>query len=54
MEALHIIKEFILERNHINVIVVRPLVSVQALQFIEEFILERNHINVMYVVRPLR
>ena len=46
------IGEFILERNHINVMcVAMPLVKLQALQFIRDFILERNHINVIYVAR---
>ncbi|KAB0340013.1 hypothetical protein FD755_024818, partial [Muntiacus reevesi] len=43
--------EFILERNHINVMyVAKALVKLQALQFIREFILERSHINVIYFI----
>ena len=46
------IGEFILERNHVNVVcVARPSVKLQDLQFIREFILERNHINVIFVAR---
>ena len=41
------IREFILERNHVNVMYVdRPLVEIQSFQFIREFILERNVTNV--------
>ena len=48
------IREFILERNHINVMyVARALIRLQNLDFIREFILERNLINVMCVARRL-
>ena len=51
MTNLKTIREFILERNHINVMcVARHLVVLEALLFIREFILERNHINEVYVV----
>ena len=49
------IREFILERNHINVMyVARLLIRLQNLDFIGDFILERNHINVMYVAKAFR
>ena len=52
LQNLDVIREFILERNHINVkCVAMPLITLQALQFIGEFILERNHIIVVYVAR---
>ena len=44
------IREFILERNHINVMsVARRSFVLETLVFIREFILERNHINKVYV-----
>ena len=47
-QHLQFIREFILERNHINVIyVASALFEMHTLGFIREFILERNHINVM-------
>ena len=54
VQNLQFIREFTLERNHINVMyVAKPLVKLHTLQFIAEFILERNYINVMYVASPL-
>ena len=51
---MEFIREFMLERNPINVMyVARPLVQMPSLQFIREFILERNHVNVTYVARPV-
>ena len=48
------IGEFILERNHINVMYVgRPLIKLQTIQFVREFILERNLTNVMNVTKLL-
>ena len=50
IHTFNIIGEFILERNHINVMCVeRPLVEKQGVQFIRPFILEQNHIHVKYV-----
>ena len=50
IHTFSIIGEFILEKNHINVMCVeRPLVEKQGVQFIRPFILERNHIHVKYV-----
>ena len=47
---MQFIREFILERNHINVLyVARCLFVLETLLFIREFILERNHINEVYV-----
>ena len=52
--TLQFIREFIPERNHVNVIsVARVLVILENLQFIEEVILERNHVNVISVASPL-
>ena len=49
---MQFIREFILERNHINVMcVARHLVVLDTLLVIGEFILERNHIIVVYVAR---
>ena len=54
LQTLQFIREFTLERSHINVIYVARLSEqVQMLLFIKEFILERNHINVMCVARHL-
>ena len=51
---LRFIGEFILERNHINVMCVdSALLKMHTLEFIWEFMLERNRINVMYVAKPL-
>ena len=51
---LRVIGEFILERNHINMVCVAgALLKIHNLEFIWEFMLERNHINVMYVAKPL-
>ena len=51
---LRFIGEFILERNHINVMCVdSALLKMHNLEFIWEFMLERNRINVMYVVKSL-
>ena len=53
-ETLHFIREFILERNCVNVLCVADaLLETHSLEFIREFILERNHINVISVARPL-
>ena len=53
-QHLQFIGEFILERNHINVIYVAgALLEMHTLGFIGEFILERNHINVMFVASAL-
>ena len=50
MTNLKTIREFILERNHINVLyVARCLFVLETLLFIREFIVERNHINEVYV-----
>ena len=44
------IREFILERNHINVLyVARCLFVLETLLFIREFIVKRKHINELYV-----
>ena len=52
---MNFIREFILERNHINVMcVARCLVILETLLFIREFILERNHIIVVYVAFSVR
>ena len=49
---LQFIGEFILERNHINVMfVASALLKMRALEFFREFILERNHVIVVYVPR---
>ena len=46
------IGEFILERNHTNVMcVARHLVVMETLLFIGEFILESNHVIMVYVPR---
>ena len=51
---MQFIGEFILERNHINVIYVAgALLEMHTLGFIGEFILERNHVNVICVARLL-
>ena len=51
---LRVIGEFILERNHINMVCVAgALLKIHNLEFIWEFMLERNHINVMYVAKTL-
>ena len=50
VKGLYFIREYIPERNHINVMCVeRPLVKKQGVQFIRPFILERNRIHVKYV-----
>ena len=50
IHTYNIIGEFILARNHINVMCVeRPLVEKQGVQFIRPFIVERNHIHLKYV-----
>ena len=49
-KAIHFIRSFILERNHVNVICVAiDILESHDLQFITEFIWERTLINVMYV-----
>ena len=49
-KAIHFIRSFILEKNHINVICVAiDILESHDLQFITEFILERTLINEMYV-----
>ena len=49
---MQFIREFILERNHINVMcVARHLVVMETLLFIGEFILESNHVIMVYVPR---
>ena len=54
IHTFNIIGEFILERNHINVMCVeRPLVEKQGVQFIRPFILERNRIHVKYVAMAI-
>ena len=54
MQHLQFIGEFIVERNHINVIYVAgALLEMHTLGFIGKFILERNHINVMSVEKLL-
>ena len=54
IHTFNIIGEFILERNHINVMCVeRPLVEKQGVQFIRPFILERNHTHVKYVAMAI-
>ena len=54
LQNLEFIREFKLERNHVNVIcVARLLVILETLQFIEEVILERNHKNEISVASPL-
>ena len=54
LQNLEFIREFILERNYVNVIcVARLLVILETLQFIEEVILERNHKNEITVASPL-
>ena len=54
LQTLHFIRDFILERNHVNVLsVADALLETHSLEFIREFIVERNHINVISVARPL-
>ncbi|KAB0353487.1 hypothetical protein FD755_023811, partial [Muntiacus reevesi] len=49
-KSTFLIREYILERNHINVMCVeKPLVKKQDIQFVRPFTLERNHIHVKYV-----
>ena len=49
---LQFIREFILERNHINVMfVASALLKMRALEFFREFILERKLTNVMSVIK---
>ena len=46
------IGEFILERNHTNVMcVAKRLVVLETLLFIGDFILESNHVIMVYVPR---
>ena len=53
-KAIHFIRSFILERNHVNVICVAiDILESHDLQFITEFIWERTLINVMYVAVAL-
>ena len=53
IHSCNIIGEFILERNHVNVICVeRALVEKRGTQFIRPFILERNRIH-KYVAMAL-
>ena len=53
-QTLHFIREFILERNRVNVLCVADaLLEIHSLKFFREFILKRNHINVISVARPL-
>ena len=50
IHSFTIIGEFILERNHTNMMCVeRALVTKQGVQFIRPFIVERNLIHVKYV-----
>ena len=52
-QTSHFIREFILERNCVNVLCVADaLLETHSLEFIREFILERNHVNVISVARP--